>query len=163
MIHPTAIVSPDAQIGKNVEIGPYAVIEDNVKIGDNCYIDAHVKICRYTTIGSDCCIYMNALVGAEPQDHRFYRGLVSYCEIGHHTVIREFVTIHRPPFEQLKTIVGNYVLLMAFVHVAHDVVIGDHATIANHTQLSGHVQVGDGAVMSGFVMVHQYHIFSRNI
>ena len=156
MIHPTAIVSPDAQIGKNVEIGPYAVIEDNVKIGDNCYIDAHVKICRYTTIGSDCCIYMNALVGAEPQDHRFYRGLVSYCEIGHHTVIREFVTIHRPPFEQLKTVVGNYVLLMAFVHVAHDVVIGDHATIANHTQLSGHVQVGDGAVMSGFVLVHQF-------
>ena len=156
MIHPTAIVSPDAQIGKNVEIGPYAVIEDNVKIGDNCYIDAHVKICRYTTIGSDCCIYMNALVGAEPQDHRFYRGLVSYCEIGHHTVIREFVTIHRPPFEQLKTVVGNYVLLMAFVHVAHDVVIGDHATIANHTQLSGHVHVGEGAVMSGFVLVHQF-------
>ena len=146
MIHPTAIVSPDAQIGKNVEIGPYAVIEDNVKIGDNCYIDAHVKICRYTTIGSDCCIYMNALVGAEPQDHRFYRGLISYCEIGHHTVIREFVTIHRPPFEQLQTVVGNHVLLMAFVHVAHDVVIGDHVTIANHTSLSGHVQVGDGAV-----------------
>ena len=73
MIHPTAIVSPDAQIGKNVEIGPYAVIEDNVKIGDNCYIDSHVKICRYTTVGSDCCIYYNALVGAEPQDHRFYR------------------------------------------------------------------------------------------
>ena len=130
MIHPTAIVSPDAQIGKNVEIGPYAVIEDNVKIGDNCYIDSHVKICRYTTVGSDCCIYYNALVGAEPQDHRFYRGLVSFCEIGHHTVIREFVTIHRPPFEQLKTVVGNHVLLMAFVHVAHDVVIGDHATLA---------------------------------
>ena len=154
MIHPTAIVSPDAKIGKNVEIGPYAVIEDNVTIGDNCYIDAHVKICRYTTVGSDCCIYYNALVGAEPQDHRFYRGLVSFCEIGHHTVIREFVTIHRPPFEQLKTVVGNYVLLMAFVHVAHDVVIGDHVTIANHTSLSGHVHVDDGAVLSGFVLIH---------
>ena len=156
MIHPTAIVSPDAKIGKNVEIGPYAVIEDNVTIGDNCYIDAHVKICRYTTVGSDCCIYFNALVGAEPQDHRFYRGLISFCEIGHHTVIREFVTIHRPPFEQLKTVVGNHVLLMAFVHVAHDVVIGDHVTIANHTQLSGHVHVDDGAVLSGFVMIHQF-------
>ena len=125
-------------------------------IGDNCYIDAHVKICRYTTVGSDCCIYYNALVGAEPQDHRFYRGLVSFCEIGHHTVIREFVTIHRPPFEQLKTVVGNYVLLMAFVHVAHDVVIGDHVTIANHTSLSGHVHVDDGAVLSGFVLIHQF-------
>ena len=82
--------------------------------------------------------------------------VVSFCEIGHHTVIREFVTIHRPPFEQLKTVVGNYVLLMAFVHVAHDVVIGDHVTIANHTSLSGHVQVGDGAVMSGFALIHQF-------
>lgn len=156
MIHPTAIVSPKAELGKNVEIGPYAVIEDDVKIGDNTFIDAHAKICRYTTIGSDCCVYFNALVGAEPQDHRFYCGLISYCEIGNNTVIREFVTIHRPPFEFLKTIVGSHTLLMAFVHVAHDVVIGDHVTIANHTSLSGHVHVGDGAVMSGYALIHQF-------
>lgn len=156
MIHPTAVVSPKAEIGKNVEIGPYAVIEDDVKIGDDCYIDAHVKICQYTTVGARCRIYFGALVGAEPQDHRFYRGLCSYCEIGSDTVIREYVTIHRPPFEFLKTVVGNHVLLMAFVHVAHDVCIADRVTIANHTNISGHVQIGEGAVLSGYILIHQF-------
>ena len=156
MIHPTAVVSPKAEIGKNVEIGPYAVIEDDVKIGDDCHIDAHVKICQYTTVGARCRIYFGALVGAEPQDHRFYKGLCSYCEIGSDTVIREYVTIHRPPFEFLKTVVGNHVLLMAFVHVAHDVIIADHVTIANHTAITGHVQIGEGAVLSGYSKIHQF-------
>ena len=156
MIHPTAIVSPKAEIGKNVEIGPYSVIEDDVKIGDDCYIDAHVKICQYTTVGARCRIYFGALVGAEPQDHRFYRGLRSFCEIGSDTVIREYVTIHRPPFEFLKTKVGNHVLLMAFVHVAHDVIIADRVTIANHTAITGHVQIGEGAVLSGYAKIHQF-------
>ncbi len=156
MIHPTAIVSPNAEIGKNVEIGPYAVIEDDVKIGDDTYIDAHVKICQYTTVGARCRIYFGALVGAEPQDHRFYKGIRSFCEIGNDTVIREYVTIHRPPFEYLKTVVGNHSLLMAFVHLGHDVIVGDRVTIANHTALSGHVQVGDGAVISGYTKVHQF-------
>lgn len=156
MIHPTAIVSPKAEIGKNVEIGPYAVIDDDVKIGDDTFIDAHVKICQYTTVGARCRIYYGALVGAEPQDHRFYRGLRSYCEIGSDTVIREYVTIHRPPFEDLKTKIGNHVLLMAFVHVAHDCIIGDRVTVANHTAITGHVQIGDGAVLSGYVKIHQF-------
>lgn len=156
MIHPTAIVSPKAEIGANVDIGPYAVIEDDVKIGDDCYIDAHVKICQYTTIGARCRIYFGALIGTEPQDHRFYKGILSYCEIGSDTVIREYVTIHRPPFECLKTVVGSHVLLMAFVHIAHDVVVSDHVTIANHTALSGHVQAGEGAVMSGYALIHQF-------
>ena len=151
-IHPTAVVSPNAEIGKNVEIGPYAIIDDDVRIGDDCFIDAHVKIGQYTTIGPRCRIYFGAFVGAEPQDHRFQ----SYTEIGSDTVIREYVTIHRPPFEFLKTTIGNHVLLMAFVHLGHDVIIGDRVTIANNTALSGHVQVGPGAVISGFVLVHQF-------
>ena len=155
-IHPTAVVSPNAEIGKNVEIGPYAVIDDDVRIGDDCFIDAHVKIGQYTTIGPRCRIYFGAFVGAEPQDHRFYKGIQSYTEIGSDTVIREYVTIHRPPFEFVKTIIGNHVLLMAFVHIGHDVIIGDRVTIANNTALSGHVQVGPGAVFSGFVLVHQF-------
>ena len=77
-------------------------------------------------------------------------------EIGSDTVIREYVNIHRPPFEFLKTVIGSHVLLMAFVHVAHDCVVQDHVTIANHTALSGHVQVGRGAVMSGYILVHQF-------
>ncbi len=155
-IHPTAVVSPNAEIGKNVEIGPYAIIDDDVRIGDDCFIDAHVKIGQYTTIGPRCRIYFGAFVGAEPQDHRFYKGIQSYTEIGSDTVIREYVTVHRPPFEFLKTTIGNHVLLMAFVHIGHDVIIGDRVTIANNTALSGHVQVGQGAVFSGFVLVHQF-------
>ena len=155
-IHPTAVVSPNAEIGKNVEIGPYAIIDDDVRIGDDCFIDAHVKIGQYTTIGPRCRIYFGAFVGAEPQDHRFYKGIQSYTEIGSDTVIREYVTIHRPPFEFLKTTIGNHVLLMAFVHLGHDVIIGDRVTIANNTALSGHVQVSPGAVISGFVLVHQF-------
>lgn len=154
-IHPTAIISPNAEIGKNVEIGPYTVIEDDVKIGDDCYIDAHVKIGQYTTIGPRCRIYFGTFIG-EPQDHRFYKGIQSYTDIGSDTVIREYVTIHRPPFEFMKTIIGNHVLLMAFVHVAHDVVIHDNVTIANQTAISGHVQIGRGAVMSGYAKVHQF-------
>lgn len=154
-IHPTAIVSPKAEIGKDVEIGPYSVIEDDVKIGDNCYIDAHVKIGQYTTIGPRCRIYFGTYIG-EPQDHRFYRGIRSFTEIGSDTVLREYVTVHRPPFEFLKTVIGNHVLLQAFVHVAHDCILGDHVTISNHTALSGHVQIDSGAVLSGYVLVHQF-------
>ncbi len=154
-IHPTAVVSPKAEIGKDVEIGPYSVIEDDVKIGDNCYIDAHVKIGQYTTIGPRCRIYFGAYIG-EPQDHRFYRGIRSFVEIGADTVLREYVTVHRPPFEFLKTVIGDHVLLQAFVHVAHDCILGDRVTISNQTALSGHVQVGSGAVISGYVLVHQF-------
>lgn len=154
-IHPTAIVSPRAEIGNNVEIGPYSVIEDDVQIGDDCYIDAHVKIGQYTTIGPRCRVYYGTFIG-EPQDHRFYRGIQSYVDIGSDTVIREYVTIHRPPFEFVKTVIGSHVLLMAFVHIAHDCVIQDQVTIANHTAISGHVQIGRGAVMSGYILVHQF-------
>ena len=156
LIHPTAVVSSHAVIGKNVQIGAYAIIEDHTTIGDDCYIDSHVKIARYTTLGASCRIYYGALIGEEPQDHRFIEGLVSYTEIGHHTVIREYVTIHRPPFEGIKTMIGNHVLLMAFVHIAHDVVIEDNVTIANHTALTGHVHVENGAVISGYVKIHQF-------
>lgn len=155
-IHPTAIVSPMAEIGQNVEIGPYTVIASDVKIGDNCFIDAHVKICRYTIIGPGCRLYFGAVIGEEPQDHRFKDGTVSFTEIGSGTIIREYVTIHRPPMEGRKTVIGNNVLLMGFVHVAHDVLIEDNVTIANHTALTGHVQIGKGAVLSGYLKIHQF-------
>lgn len=155
-IHPSAVVSPDAVVGADVHIGPYAIVEDNTVIGDGCHIDAHVKIARYTTLGPRCRVYLGALVGEEPQDHRFRKGMVSHTEIGADTVIREYVTIHRPPFEGKKTVIGAHVLLMSFVHVAHDVVIGNHVTIANHTALTGHVEIGDAAILSGYVKIHQF-------
>ena len=156
MIHSTAIVSPDAKIGQNVEIGPYAVIEDNVVIGDNCFIDCHTKICRFTTIGPNSRVYKNAIVGEDPQDHRMVPNTEAYTEIGSNVTIREYVTIHRSPNPGAVTRIGDGCMLMAFVHIAHDVKLGNNVTIANHTILSGHVEVGDNAVISGHIMVHQF-------
>ncbi len=155
-IDSTAIIGKNCKIGKNCRIGPYCVIKDDVEIGDETVIEPHVHVGRYTKIGQGCRIYFGADVGDEPQDHSFKPGIVSYTEIGSNTVIREYVTIHRPPSEGLKTLIGSHVLLMAFVHVAHDVVIGDNVTIANHTALTGHVQVEPMAVISGYCMVHQF-------
>lgn len=151
-----AVVSPEARIGQNVEIGPFAVIESDVVIGDNCYIDAHVKIDRYTTVGSNTRIYYGALIGPPPQDHRCDPNIVAYTEIGSDTVIREYVTIHRSPFAGQKTVVGDHTLLMAFVHIGHDAQIGNRVTIANMTAVSGHVVIEDGAVLSGYILVHQF-------
>jgi UDP-N-acetylglucosamine acyltransferase len=155
-IHPTAVISEKVKIGNDVQIGPYCVIKDDVEIGDGTVIGPHVHVGRYTSIGAKCRIYMGANVGDEPQDHSFKPGVVSYTEIGADTVIREYVTIHRPPTEGLKTIVGKHVLLMAFTHIAHDVVIGDRVTIANHTALTGHVRIEPMAVISGYCMIHQF-------
>ncbi len=155
-IHPSAVIAPNAIIGKNVSIGPYAVIEADTVLGDDCFIDAHVKISRYTTLGPRCRVYFGALIGEEPQDHRFQPGVVSHTDIGSDTTLREYVTIHRSPFAEARTAVGSHSLLMAFVHVGHDAIIGNHVTIANHTAVSGHVQIMDGAVISGYVLIHQF-------
>ena len=155
-IHPTAVISPGAKIGKGVHIGPYSVIGDDVVIGDDCWIDTHVKIADSTTIGKRCRIYMGALVGEEPQDHRFKPGTKATTTIGDDTTIREYVTIHRSPFEGGNTSVGSHTLLMAFVHVGHDAQVGNRVTVANHSALSGHVVVEDGAVISGYVLIHQF-------
>ena len=155
-IHPTAVISPDAQLGKNVSIGAYSIIGANCRIGDDCVIDAHVKIAPYTTIGARSRVYFGAVIGDDPQDHRFVPGVKSFTEIGCDVILREYVTIHRSPFENGITAVGDGTLLMAFVHVAHDVIIGDRVTIANHTAITGHVQIGDGAVLSGYAKIHQF-------
>ncbi len=155
-IHPSAVIAPGAVIGRDVEIGPYAVIAEDTVIGDGCFIDAHVKVARYTTVGANTRIYFGALVGEEPQDHRFRPGIVSGTSIGSNSVIREYVTIHRSPFENGRTVIGDGTLLMAFVHVGHDAVIGNHVTVANHSAISGHVIIEDGAVLSGYVLIHQF-------
>lgn len=155
-IHPTAIISPDAKIGENVEIGPYAVIEHDVVIGDGCYIDSHAQIGHHTTIGERCRIYHGALIGIDPQDHRFNVKTMASTEIGSDTTLREYVTVHRSPFEGGCTRVGNHTLLMAFVHIGHDCQIGNYVTIANCANVAGHVVVNDGAVFSANVLVHQF-------
>ncbi len=155
-IHPTAVVSDRAKLGVGVHIGPYSVIEEDVTLGDDCWIDSHVKIAAHTTIGPRTRIYFGALIGEEPQDHRFTPGTYATTEIGADSVIREYVTIHRSPFEGGSTRVGDRTLLMAFVHVGHDACIGNRVTVANQTAISGHVIIEDGAVLSGYILIHQF-------
>lgn len=155
-IHPTAVVSPEATIGRGVHIGPYSVIDGDAVIGDDCWIDAHVKIASQTTLGPRCRVYFGALIGEEPQDHRFRPGTPATTVVGADTVLREYVTIHRSPFEGGVTTIGEKTLLMAFVHVGHDARIGNRVTVANQTAISGHVIIEDGAVLSGYILIHQF-------
>ncbi len=155
-IHPTAVIAPGVKIGNNVRIGAYTVIQDDCVLEDDCWIDANVKIGRWTSIGRRSRIYFGALVGDDPQDHRFREGTRASTRIGNDVTIREYVTIHRSPFENGVTSIGDGTLLMAFVHVGHDARIGNRVTAANHTAFSGHVVVGDGAVLSGYVLIHQF-------
>ena len=155
-IHPTAVIDPSVKLGERVRIGAYTVIQGDCEIGDDCWIDSHVKIGRWTTVGARSRIYFGALIGDDPQDHRFVEGTRAWTRIGCDTTIREYVTIHRSPFEDGVTSVGDGTLLMAFVHVGHDARIGSRVTAANHTAFSGHVVVEDGAVLSGYVLIHQF-------
>ncbi len=155
-IHPTAVVDPKAELGRNVSIGPYSVVEGDCVIGDDCVIDAHVKIARHTTVGAGSRIYFGAVIGDDPQDHRFVPGVRAFTRIGENVTLREYVTIHRSPFADAVTSVGDGTLLMAFVHVGHDARIGRRVTVANNSVFAGHVIVEDGAVVSAYVLVHQF-------
>lgn len=156
MIHPTAIISQRATIGQNVEIGPYSVIGDDVEIGDNCWIGPHVVINGPCSIGSENKIYQFASVGEAPQDKKF-AGEPTRLVIGDRNVIREGCTLHRGTIQdQGVTQIGNDNLLMAYVHIAHDCVVGNHTILANNATLAGHVQVDDHAILGGFTGVHQF-------
>jgi UDP-N-acetylglucosamine acyltransferase len=154
-IHPTALVDPSAQLGKNVSVGPWAVIEKDCVIGDGCDIRAHAVICAGTVMGAENQIGYGAIIGAEPQDFAF-KGQVSRVEMGARNRIREYVTIHRATKENGATRIGEDNFLMGGVHLGHDVSIGDGAILANNTLLSGHVQIGDRAFLGGATIVHQF-------
>jgi UDP-N-acetylglucosamine acyltransferase len=156
MIHPTAIISAKARLDDDVEIGPYCVIGDGVEIGSGTCVDSHVVINGPTVIGSGNHIYQFASIGDDPQDKK-YRGQPTRLEIGNDNTIREFCTISRGTVEdQGVTRIGNDNLVMAYVHIAHDCMIGDHTILANNATLAGHVHVGDWAICAGFSGVHQF-------
>ncbi|MBN2569570.1 MAG: acyl-ACP--UDP-N-acetylglucosamine O-acyltransferase [Deltaproteobacteria bacterium] len=155
MIHETAVIGPGVKLGEDIHIGPYTVIEDEVNVGDGCRIGPRVYINGWTTIGKNVKIHANAVVGDDPQDYH-YNGDKSYCLIGDNTIIREYVTIHRGEGKGTKTSIGSGCMLMAFVHVGHNVTMGNNCTLGNHTVLSGHVTVEDRANLSGYVGVHQF-------
>lgn len=155
MQQPLAFIHPDAKIHPSVKIGPFAYIEANVEIGEGTTIGNNVTICSNTRIGTNCHIFTGAVVGEIPQDLKF-QGEETYTYIGNNTTLREFVTVHRGTASKGKTIVGDNCLIMAYCHVAHDCVLGNHIIMSNATQLAGEVEIEDWAILGGGSLVHQF-------
>ncbi len=155
-LHPTAIISPRAQIGRDCYIGPYAIIGDEVTLGDRVRVDSHSVIEGRTRIGDETHIFPFVSIGLAPQDLK-YRGEPSATEIGRRNRIREFVTIHRGTASgHMRTCVGDDCFLMAQAHIAHDCTLGNHVLMANAATLAGHVLVEDGASIGAYSGVHQF-------
>jgi len=155
-IHPTAIVHENAIIGKNVEIGPYTIIGSDVEIGDNCWIAPHVVIKGPTKMGQGNKIFQFASVGEDCQDLK-YNGELTFLEIGDNNVFRESCTIHRGTAQdQGTTRIGNNNLLMAYVHVAHDCILGDNIILSNNATLAGHTKLANHVIIGGLSALHQF-------
>ncbi|MBR1437062.1 MAG: acyl-ACP--UDP-N-acetylglucosamine O-acyltransferase [Synergistaceae bacterium] len=154
-IHPSAVVSPKAELGDDVKIGPFCLISDDVVIGSGTELTSHVTVHDHVRIGGNCKICEFTAIGGEPQDHGF-KGEISYVKIGNNNLIRENVTINRATGEGNSTIVGDDCFIMDAVHFAHNVHVGDCVTVANKVGLSGFVQVGSHTVFGGMAGVHQF-------
>lgn len=155
-IHSTAIIFDGAEVGENVEIGPYCVIGPNVKLGDGCILKSHVSIDGHTTIGKKNKFFPFSSIGAEPQDYS-YNGEPTKVQIGDGNTFRECVTVNCGTLKQDGiTIVGNDCLLMAYVHLGHDVVMGNKCTIANAVNVAGHVYIQDNVIIGGGTDVAQF-------
>lgn len=155
MIHPSAIVHPDARIGKDVEIGPFCVIDGDVEIGDGTVLMNNVTVKDGSRIGAHCNIHPGAVVGGIPQDLK-YVGEKTVAIIGDYTTLRECVTVNRGTASKNKTVVGSHCLIMAYCHIAHDCEIGNYVIISNATQVAGEVVVDDHAVIGGGSLIHQF-------
>jgi len=150
LVHPTALVSPEAELGSGVVIGPFAVVEGQTRIGAGSQIGSHCVIKRFTSMGTRNRVSEHAVLGGEPQDLGF-AGEESYLVIGNENVIREGVTIHRATGPGEATVVGSRNYLMCDVHIAHNCEIGDRVGIVNDTGLAGHIRVENDAFISGQV------------
>jgi UDP-N-acetylglucosamine acyltransferase len=155
-IHPTAVVSPHAEIGHGSFIGPYTVVGDEARLGARVRLDSHSVVDGRVSIGDDTHIFPFVSVGLAPQDLK-YRGEPSETRIGRRNQIREFVTIHRgTEGGGMLTSIGDDCLIMAQAHIAHDCLIGDRVIMANAATLAGHVEVADGANVGAYSGVHQF-------
>lgn len=154
MIHPTAIIDPTAVIAPDVQIGAYTIIGPEVEIGEGTWIGPHVVIQGFTKIGKGNKIFQFASLGEVTQDKK-YRGERTFLVIGDRNIIREFCTFNRGTAQDGTTRIGNDNLLMAYVHIAHDCIVGNHTIFANNASLAGHVIVEDYVILSGFAGVFQ--------
>jgi UDP-N-acetylglucosamine acyltransferase len=155
-IHPTALINPNAQIHDGVSIGAYTVVEGNVVIGEGSTIGPHVLIDNGARIGKNCKIHKGTAVSTPPQDLTYNNEPTTF-EIGDNTTVREFCTLNRGTKKQhFKSVIGSNSLLMAYVHVAHDCIIGNNVIMANSVQLAGHITIEDYAFIGGVVAIHQF-------
>ena len=155
-IHKTAIIHPKAHLDSSVEIGPYSIIGEHVSIGARTKVGSHIVIDGITKIGEDCDLSPFCSIGLPPQDFK-YKGEPTRVIVGNKNVFREYVTIHRgTPTGRNETVIGDHNYFMAYSHVAHDCLIGNHVIMANAAALGGHITIGDRAVLGGLVAVHQF-------
>jgi len=155
MIHPTAIIHPQAKLDPTVQVGPYAVIDASVELGADCVVGPHVYLTGETKIGAGNRFHAGCVIGDAPQDLK-YKGEPTRLRIGDNNVFREHVTVHHSNRPEAETIVGSHNFFMANSHVAHNCIIGDHVILANGALLAGHAEVGDRAFLSGNCLVHQF-------
>ncbi|MEJ0088661.1 MAG: acyl-ACP--UDP-N-acetylglucosamine O-acyltransferase [Limisphaerales bacterium] len=155
MIHPAAIIHPNAKLDATVIVGPYAVIDEGVELGAHCVVGPHVYLTGRTKIGSHNQFHAGCVIGDAPQDLK-YKGESTRVCIGVHNVFREHVTVHRSNKTTEDTVIGSHNFLMANSHVGHNCHLGDHIIIANGALLGGHVIVQDRAFISGNCLVHQF-------
>jgi UDP-N-acetylglucosamine acyltransferase len=156
LIDSTAIIDSKAQLDENITVGPFSVIGPDVKIGAGTVIGSHVVIKGPTRIGQDNRIYQFSSIGEDPQDKK-YAAEITRLEIGDRNTIREFSTMHRGTKQDRSlTQIGSDNLFMAYTHVAHDCIIGNHVIMANGASLAGHVRLNSHAILGGFTLVHQF-------
>ena len=161
MIHETAQVSPLAHVdssailGANVVVEPFAFVGPDVHIGEGSWVGPHATLLGNTTVGRECKLFPGCVVGADSQDLK-YKGEPTSVEIGDRTSIRECVTVHRATTDKMVTRVGSDCLIMAYVHIAHDVQVGDHVILANSCNVAGHVVIEDHVIIEGMVGIQQF-------
>jgi len=155
VIHPTAIVSPRAELAGGVSVGPYAIIGPRVTVGEGCIIGPHAILETFVTMGARVKVGAGSIIGGDPQDLK-YKQEETWAVIGDDCIIREYVTVNRGTTASGKTSLGNGCLLMSYVHVGHDCHIADGAIVSSSTGLAGHVEIGERAIINGMVGVQQF-------
>jgi UDP-N-acetylglucosamine acyltransferase len=159
-IHPTAIISPQAELAADTKVGPFAIVGPGCVIDDGCSIGAHSVLERNVRLAKHVRIGVGAALGGDPQDLKF-KGEETWVEVGENTTIREYSTINRGTSQSFKTTLGRNCFIMSYVHLAHDCHVGDGVIISNATQLAGHVTVEEKAIISGVSAIHQFALIGK--
>jgi len=155
VIHPTAIVHPQAKLDPTVVVGPYAVIDEGVGLGAHCVVGPHVYLTGLTTIGAHNVFHAGCVIGDAPQDLK-YHGEPTRLRVGDHNVFREHFTAQRANRPDTETVIGAHNFFMANAHIGHNCIVGSQVIIANGALLAGHVEVGDRVFISGNCLIHQF-------